>query len=65
LERGSSAAAFEHESARANFRETEELPVPRPAPSKLVSLLFGGLVVVVMLFMMFVLLGNLFLPEQQ
>jgi hypothetical protein len=30
-----------------------------------VSLLFGGLVVVVMLFMMFVLLGNLFLPEQQ
>jgi hypothetical protein len=41
------------------------LPVPRPSPRKLVGLLFGGLVVVVMLFMMFVLLGNLFLPEQR
>jgi hypothetical protein len=29
-----------------------------------VGLLFGGVVVVVMLFMMFVLLGNLFMPEQ-
>jgi len=29
-----------------------------------VGLLFGGAVVVVMLFMMFVLLGNLFMPEQ-
>jgi hypothetical protein len=29
-----------------------------------VGLLFGGLIVAVMLFMMFVLLGNLFLPEQ-
>jgi hypothetical protein len=29
-----------------------------------VGLLFGGLVVVVMLFMMFVLLGNLFMGEQ-
>jgi hypothetical protein len=29
-----------------------------------VGLLFGGLVLVVMLFMMFVLLGNLFLTEQ-
>jgi hypothetical protein len=29
-----------------------------------VGLLFGGIVVVVMLFMMFVLLGNLFMPEQ-
>jgi hypothetical protein len=29
-----------------------------------VGLSFGGIVVVVMLFMMFVLLGNLFMPEQ-
>jgi hypothetical protein len=29
-----------------------------------VGLLFGGLVVVVMLFMMFVILGNLFMAEQ-
>jgi hypothetical protein len=30
-----------------------------------VGLLFGGRVFVVMLFLMFVLLGNLFLPEQE
>ena len=40
------------------------MPVPRPSPGKLVGLLLGGLVVVVMLFMMFVLLGNLFVPQQ-
>jgi len=40
------------------------LPVPRPSPGKLVGLLFGGVVVVVMLFMMFVILGNLFMGEQ-
>jgi hypothetical protein len=38
--------------------------VPHPSPGKLVGLLFGGVVVVVMLFMMFVLLGNLFMREQ-
>jgi hypothetical protein len=40
------------------------LPVLRASPGKLVGLLFGGLVVVAMLFMRFVLLGNLFVPEQ-
>jgi hypothetical protein len=38
--------------------------VPRLAPRKVVGLLFGGLVVVVMLFMMFVVLGNLFMADQ-
>jgi len=38
-------------------------PVPRQTPGKLLGLLFGGLVVAVMLFMMFVLLGNLFTRE--
>jgi hypothetical protein len=38
--------------------------VPRPTPAKLFGLLFGGVVVVVMLFMMFVILGNLFMGEQ-
>jgi len=41
-----------------------ELPVPRQSPAKLVGIVFGGLVVALMLFMMFVLLGNLSLPEQ-
>ena len=41
-----------------------EPSLPRPTPGKLLGLLFGGLVVVVMLFMMFVLLGNLFTREQ-
>jgi len=38
--------------------------VPRPTPAKLAGLLFGGLVVAVMLFMMFILLGNLFMPQE-
>jgi len=38
--------------------------VPRPTPGKLLGLLFGGLVVVVMFSTMFVLLGNLLVPEQ-
>jgi hypothetical protein len=38
--------------------------VPRLAPGKLAGLLFGGLVVVVMLFMMFAILGNLLMGEQ-
>jgi len=45
-------------------RDYEESLVPRPTPANLVGLLFGGVVVVVMLFMKFVLLGNLFIPEQ-
>ena len=49
---------------RPNFLEEEELSVPRLAPAKLAGLLFGGLVVAVMLFMMFVILGNLFMGEQ-
>ena len=40
------------------------MPVPRPSPGKLAGLLFGGLVVVVMFFMMFVILGHLFISEQ-
>jgi hypothetical protein len=40
------------------------MSVPGLSRGKLVGLLFGGLVVVVMLFMMFVLLGNLFIREQ-
>jgi hypothetical protein len=64
LECGSSAITFERESPRLNFRNRMEMPVPRPSPGKLVGLFFGGLVVVVMLFMMFVLLGNLFMSEQ-
>jgi hypothetical protein len=47
-----------------NPRDNEEPSLPRPTPGKLVGLLFGGVVVVVMLFMMFVLLGNLFMIEQ-
>jgi hypothetical protein len=38
--------------------------VPRLAPRKVIGLLFGGLVVVVMLFMMFVVLGNLLMGDQ-
>jgi hypothetical protein len=38
--------------------------VPSRTPRKLFGLLFGGLVVVVMLFMMFVILGNLLMGEQ-
>jgi len=38
--------------------------VPRVAPGKIVGLLFGSLVVVVMLLMMFVILGRLFWAEQ-
>jgi hypothetical protein len=38
--------------------------VPRHSPDKLIGLLFGGVVVIVMLFMMFVILGNLILREQ-
>ena len=41
-----------------------ELSVSRLAPRKLFGLLFGGLVVVVMLFMMFVILGNLLMGDQ-
>ena len=40
------------------------MPVPRPSPGKLAGLLFGGVVVVVMLFIMFMILGNLFLGGQ-
>jgi hypothetical protein len=40
------------------------MSVPRSSRGKLVGLVFGGLVVGVMLFMMFVLLGNLFIREQ-
>jgi hypothetical protein len=64
LECGSSATAFEHEELRLNLWDNEELSLPPPTPGKLVGLLFGGLVIVVMLFMMFVILGNLFLSEQ-
>jgi hypothetical protein len=45
-------------------RDKEELSVPRHSPDKLIGLLFGGVVVIVMLFMMFVILGNLILREQ-
>jgi hypothetical protein len=38
--------------------------LPRLSPGKLFGLLFGGLVVIVMLFMMFAILGNLFMGEQ-
>jgi hypothetical protein len=41
-----------------------ELPLPTRTPRKLFGLLFGGLVVVVMLFMMFVILGNLLMGDQ-
>jgi hypothetical protein len=60
----SAALAFEHYSPRSNFRSRRELPVSRPSPGKLVGLLFGGVVIVVMFFMMFVILGNLFMGEQ-
>lgn len=38
--------------------------VPKIAKSKLVGLLFGSLVVSVMLFMLFAVLGNLLMPDQ-
>jgi hypothetical protein len=38
--------------------------VPRLSPGKMIGLLFGSLVVIVMLVMMFVILGNLFMGEQ-
>jgi hypothetical protein len=38
--------------------------VPRPSPGKVVGLLFGGLVVLVMLVMMFMILGNLLVKDQ-
>gem|GEM_PF-2869530 len=38
--------------------------MPRLAPGKILGLLFGGLVVVVMLVMMFVILGKLFVGDQ-
>jgi hypothetical protein len=38
--------------------------VARFTPGKMIGLMLGGLVVVVMLFMMFVILGALFMGEQ-
>jgi hypothetical protein len=64
LECGRLATAFERKALKPNFQKKEESSVPRPSPGKLIGLLFGGLVVGVMLFMMFMLLGNLFIREQ-
>jgi hypothetical protein len=52
------------EGRRAPLSNRRELPVSSRTPRKLFGLLFGGLVVVVMLFMMFVILGNLLMGEQ-
>jgi hypothetical protein len=38
--------------------------VPRLAPGKVIGLLFGVVVVIVMLFMMFVVLGNLLMRDR-
>ena len=51
------------EEAQSPFNITRN-PLQRLAPGKLIGLLFGSLVVIVMLFMMFVVLGNLLTGDQ-
>ena len=65
LKNGSTATAFQGARLRRRPLQLQRgTLVSRLAPAKLAGLLFGGLVVAVMLFMMFVVLGNLFMGEQ-